>query len=561
MYIVNATNALQHRGPDYVGFAVLGPTLLGHTRLAIVDPDSGAQPIVRTHAASRGNAAAQGEAAPAVWRSGVTVNGEIYNFQTLRAQLEDRVGFRSDCDCEVVGPAIETWGVAEACRRFDGVFAFVWADDRGNFACARDALGVNPLYYAVRTTGDGEDREYWFASEIKAFEHLTGAPTPCLFPPGHYMDQTTNGVPVPYYDYEQWTAPSTHDMDEAVLADLLRNAVRKRMMADREIGVFLSGGLDSSLVAGLVVAETRRQQSDSGGGGCARVKSFSIGLQDSPDLAHARRVAEHLGTEHHEVTFTIEEGLAVLPQVVRAVETIDTTSIRASTPMWLLSRYIKTHTNVRVVYSGEGADEALCGYLHFHNAPTPHDGRMESVRRVRELHMYDNQRANKSTAAHGLEVRVPFLDLELIRYVMTVHPEGKLPRHGVEKHALRQAFAGTALIPDEVLWRQKEQFSDGVGHAWIDALKRNGEEANGVDHPQVDIRMLFERAPTCGEQRVIMQYFATQFSPDVCARVGRETGTWAPEWNGNDHDPSGRAIAVHRQTWAEGGAAARNTSE
>jgi asparagine synthase (glutamine-hydrolysing) len=425
LYIIDATEQLSHRGPDFTGFAVVGSTLLGHTRLAIVDPDSGAQPIVREDHRGR--------------RSGVTVNGEIYNHKTIRGDLGETTSFHSNCDCEVIGPAVARWGIAEACRRFDGVFAFVWANDEGAFAVARDPIGVNPLYYAVEDEEAPEGsslrfrRRLWFASEIKAFEKMEGAPPPQLFPPGHYMDHRT-AHPVPYYDFAAWDAIPTQTMDENYLASLLTNAVDKRLMADREIGVFLSGGLDSSLVAALVARHTttttRRRR--------RRVKSFSIGLPGSPDLRYAREVAEHIGTEHHEVTFTEEEGLRALPQVVRAIETIDTTSIRASTPMWLLAKYVSEHTDVKVLYSGEGADEALCGYLYFHNAPSPKEGRAESARRVRELHMYDNQRANKSTAAHGLEVRVPFLDLDLIHYVMSlVKPEGKLPREGVEKHALR----------------------------------------------------------------------------------------------------------------------------
>ena len=518
---------LRHRGPDHTGFAVVGRTLLGHTRLAIVDPESGMQPTVARDPTTGA-------------RHGWAVNGEIYNHEALRAS-PDLAGaaLETRCDCEVIGHLVERLGVLEACRRLDGVFAFVWAHEDGRWAVARDPVGVNPLYYAR-----GPDGRLFFASELKAFEQL-GDPevlAPRLFPPGHvWWEGAAGDSPVPFYNFEAWEAPPLHAAEPARLAELLEAAVVKRLMSDREVGVFLSGGLDSSLVAGLVAKHQRAR-------GVA-VKSFSIGLEGAPDLEHARAVAAHLGTDHHEVHFTLEEGLRALPDVVRAIETVDTTSIRASTPMWLLSKYVRENTNVKVLYSGEGADEMLCGYLYFHNSPTPEEGRLESARRVRELHQYDCQRANKSTSNWGLEVRVPFLDLDLLHYVMRADGASKLPVRGVEKHVLREAFAGTGLIPDTVLRRQKEQFSDGVGFSWVDALRTTAAREPDTARESAAIEAAFGRRPTGPEQRRVMRLFAEAFNAQACASVGGETATWRPCWN-EDPDPSGRAVSAHHQTWA-----------
>ena len=292
------------------------------------------------------------------------------------------------------------------------------------------------------------------------------------------------------------------------------------------------------------------------GGGKSKtgLKSFSIGLEGSPDLAAARRVAAHIGTEHHEVHFTVEQGLAALERVVRHTETVDTTTVRASTPMVLLAEYIRDNTEVKMVLSGEGADEIFCGYLYFHNAPSPEEAARESARKVLALHMFDCQRANHSMAAAGIECRVPFLDADVLAYGMTVAPEAKVPRGGdhhrarIEKYLIRSEFAADGLLPEDVLWRQKEQFSDGVGYAWLDGLKAftRGEAARRGD--SAALGRAFGRAPSCDEQAHAMRLFREMY-PTQTARVGEEMGTWRPEWNPSE-DPSGRAIKnVHAKAW------------
>ena len=484
---------LHHRGPDNHGMVAFPDAVLAHTRLAIVGDATESQPFL----------AGDNEA--------LTINGEIYNHAVLRQEAAP-YPFHTRSDCEVVLPLLRDGGIANIAR-LDGVFAFVYVkDDR--FIVARDAIGVVPLYYCVLPEGD-----VLVASERKA---ITGKNRSVqIFPPGHA------------FDGERWTrwyraplAPfraSTPDKD--VLRALLVSAIKKRTMADVEYGVLLSGGLDSTIVATVASSLSK-----------TRLKSFSIGLEGSPDLDHARRVAKAIGTDHHEVHFTLEEGLAALPRVVRSIETVDVTTIRASTPMWLLAQYIRKHTDVKMVLSGEGADEALCGYLYFHESPTPEAAALESAAKVEALHRFDCQRANKSMMAHGIECRVPFLDLDVLDYVMRLPGAAKAPIRGIEKHLLRRAFEG--VIDDGVCWRQKEQFSDGVGYGWIDAMKALADA-----YPVQPTQNLFQEAPVSKEQAMIMHMFEKAL-PFECSTVPCDN--WTPSWQKNK-DPSGRASNAHTE--------------
>jgi len=495
---------IAHRGPDFqnVHVAPYG-AVLGHARLAIVDPSSGAQPIV----------GAAGDA--------VAVNAEIYNHVLLRKLLVDDFEFTSRCDCEVLLPACREWG-CEVGSALDGQFAFVWVGgvQEGDFVACRDPIGINPLYWARVEGGT------WFASEVKAIHDISGAKA---FPPGHVMGPK-DPAPRRYFEPD-WmknnvvgTVPHYPDR----FREIFDAAVKKRLMADVEFGVLLSGGLDSSLVAALAQRESK-----------THLKSFSIGLEGSPDLVAAKRVAAHIGTEHHEVHFTVEQGLDALERVVRHIETVDTTTIRASTPMLLLAEYIRDHTNVKMVLSGEGADEIFCGYLYFHNAPTPEAAAQESARKVLSLHMFDCQRANHSMMSAGIECRVPFLDAEVVKYGMNLRPEDKIPKK-IEKYLIRQAYAGSGLLPEDIMWRQKEQFSDGVGYSWVDGLKAfTAAEAKRHDDDAI-LTAAFGRAPTCPEQSHHMRLFARLY-PGQAARAGADMDTWCPEWNSSP-DPSGRAI-------------------
>ena len=509
-----------HRGPDFQNVSTVagGAAVLGHARLAIVDPSSGPQPIV-------------GENGDAV-----AVNAEIYNHSLLRKDFESNFAFKTQCDCEVLLPACREWSGKKVGGALDGQFAFVWVDglQKGDFVACRDPLGINPLYWAKTEKG------IWFASEVKAIHDIPGA---CAFPPGHVAGIKDGVFFFERYYEPDWVAKGalgTVPHSAAAFREVFEAAIDKRLMADVEFGVLLSGGLDSSLVAALAQRRCKT----------GRLKSFSIGLEGSPDLAAARLVAAHIGTEHHEVHFTVEQGLAALERVVKHIETVDTTSIRASTPMLLLAEYIRDNTNVKMVLSGEGADEIFCGYLYFHNAPSPEEAARESARKVLSLHQFDCQRANHSMMAAGIECRVPFLDVGVVKYGMTVRPEDKVPRGDpkIEKHLIREAYAGSGLLPDQVLWRQKEQFSDGVGYLWLDGLKAHTAAEAGRHQDNEKLAAAFGRAPTCPEQTYHMRLFSRLY-PGQTARVGQEMDTWCPEWN-SSADPSGRAIQnVHADAW------------
>ncbi|MBM4343751.1 MAG: asparagine synthase B [Deltaproteobacteria bacterium] len=531
---------LRHRGPDWSGVWSNDRAILAHERLAIVDVLHGAQPLRSADS-----------------RKVLAVNGEIYNHRELRTGLACPYPFATDSDCEVILPLYEQHGV-QFLDRLRGMFAFVLydngaADGKPRWLIARDAIGIIPLY--VGRTADGT---LVVASEMKA---LVGVCTTVkAFPPGHYQTQD-DAAPVRWWHRDWFDVDAVDDrpLDLRHLHDALIDSVRAHLMSDVPYGVLLSGGLDSSLVSAIAatMAERRVEAEGRERAWWPRLHSFSIGLHGSPDLAAAQRVADQLGTAHHGFTFTVQEGLDALRDVIWHIETYDVTSIRASTPMYLMARRIRA-MGVKMVLSGEGSDEIFGGYLYFHKAPDARAFHEELVRKLHNLHLYDCLRANKSMAAFGVEARVPFLDRDFIDTAMRVHARHKLcGRAGdgrMEKHILRQAFEG--WLPAEILWRQKEQFSDGVGYGWIDALKAHAAA-------EVTDRQLAEAAerfpigtPATKEAYLYRAMFESMFPlPSAAATVpgGPSVACSTPTaiaWDASfaaNADPSGRAVAgVHR---------------
>ncbi len=533
-------SALQrHRGPDWSGVHASPHALLVHERLAIVDPDGGAQPL----------RSADGALA-------LAVNGEVYNHRELEQSLRRAYDFRTGSDCEVINalyaqdPDPGAW-----LGRLNGIFAFaLWDEARGRAVLARDPIGVCPLYW-----GHDGDGRLWVASEMKALARLCD--DVAQFPPGHWYDGAA-GTLHRYYD-RPWRA---HDATRGVevppaeLRGALERAVHRQLMSDVPYGVLLSGGLDSSLVAAVAARFARRrvEDDDASEAWWPRLHSFAIGLEGSPDLAAARIAADAIGTVHHGFTYTLEEGIDALPDVVHHVESYDVTTIRASTPMFLLARRIKA-MGVKMVLSGEGSDEAFGGYLYFHKAPDARAFHEETVRKLDALHLYDCLRANKSMMAWGVEARVPFLDLEFLDVAMRMDARAKMAGAGadgrvrIEKAVLREAFAG--VLPDEILWRQKEQFSDGVGYGWIDGLKAHAERQVGDREFAESARRFPVNPPQTKEACWYRRLFDEAFPGETCARTvpgGRSIACSSPAaiaWDAAfaaAADPSGRAVAgVH----------------
>ena len=524
----------RHRGPDWSGVWACDRAVLAHERLAIVDVEHGAQPLVSPDG-----------------RLVLAVNGEIYNHRELAARLETPYAFRTASDCEVILPLFRELG-PELLHRLNGIFAFALYDrERDRYLLARDPIGVMPLY-----TGRDERGTLHVASEMKA---LVGVcKTIGELPPGTYLDSEV-GRPVRYYEprWRDCGAVRGRPKDPAALRRGLEEAVRRQLMCDVPYGVLLSGGLDSSLIAAAAARLVARRV-ESGSREAAwwpRLHTFSIGLEGSPDLAAARRVAQALDSVHHEFRYTIQEGIDALPDVIHHVETFDVTTVRASTPMYLMARRIKA-MGVKMVLSGEGADEVFGGYLYFHRAPSPEELHAETVRKLDLLHKYDCLRANKSMAAWGVEARVPFLDRDFLEVAMGFDPADKMARAGrMEKHILREAFRGT--LPDEILWRQKEQFSDGVGYGWIDALKALADER--VSDDALDrARFRFpSNTPRTKEAYLYRTLFEERFPSEqavACVPEGPSIAcstpaalAWDPDF-ARSADPSGRSVrGVHRQ--------------
>ena len=538
---LDLSRRMRHRGPDWSGIYADDQAILAHERLAIVGVDSGAQPLRSPDGAQV-----------------LAVNGEIYNHRSLRSAFEASYAFQTHSDCEVILPLYRSGeDPAQWLNRLEGMFAFVlWDAAAGRWLIARDPIGIIPLYF-----GHDEHGNLFVASELKAL-----APV-CVdareFPPGHVWSSDA-GEPQRYYTpgWREYSAVADHDADRTTLRRALESAVRSHMMSDVPYGVLLSGGLDSSLVAAIAkkYAARRVEDDEKSEAWWPQLHSFAIGLEGSPDLKAAQQVANHIGTVHHTLTFTIQEGLDALSDVIYHLETYDVTTVRASTPMYLMARRIRA-MGIKMVLSGEGSDELFGGYLYFHKAPDARALHEETVRKLDKLHLFDCLRANKAMSAWGVEARVPFLDRSFIDVAMNLNPEVKLSgkqRGRIEKQFLRESFAG--YLPDAVLWRQKEQFSDGVGYSWIDSLKAHAE-TNVSDQQMQSAKFRFPyNTPQTKEAYFYRELFHRHFPQSWAAEcvpggpsVACSTAA-ALEWDPslkNIVDPSGRAVqAVHNEAYA-----------
>ena len=527
---------IRHRGPDWSGIYCGGSAILAHERLSIVDPESGGQPL---YSPDR--------------KQVLAVNGEIYNHQEIRRRYAGRYEFQTGSDCEVILALYRDKGIGFL-EDLSGIFAFVLYDEeRDEFLIARDPIGAIPLYI-----GYDNDGTVYVASELKALEGQCEHYEPFL--PGHYYWSKEPGMKR-YYQRDWFEYESVKDNEASVDAihDALEDAVRRQLMSDVPYGVLLSGGLDSSVISAVAqkFSEHRIEDNSRTRAYWPRLHSFAVGLKGAPDLAKARLVADHIGTVHHEINYTIQEGLDAIRDVIYYIETYDVTTVRASTPMYLLARVIKS-MGIKMVLSGEGADEIFGGYLYFHKAPSPRDFHEETVRKLSKLHLYDCLRANKSLSAWGVEGRVPFLDKEFLDVAMRTNPEAKMcPGKTIEKMIVREAFAD--LLPEEVAWRQKEQFSDGVGYSWIDTLKAITTAAVTDEQMAHAAERFPINPPKNKEEYYYRSIFAEHFPSDSAARsvpseasVACSTAI-ALEWDAafrNMNDPSGRAVkGVHEQAY------------
>lgn len=537
---------IRHRGPDWSGIYCGGSAILAHERLSIVDPQSGGQPL---YSPDR--------------RQVLAVNGEIYNHRDLRADFAGEYQFQTGSDCEVILALYRRYGT-DFIERLSGIFAFaLYDEERDEFLIARDPIGVIPLYI-----GRDADGTLYCASELKALEGLCDEYEPFL--PGHYY-WSREGKMRRWYrrdwtDYDavrdRYASLPAAEAWQAQVADVrtaLEAAVRRQLMSDVPYGVLLSGGLDSSVISAVakLYADRRIETDGQQAAWWPQLHSFAVGLKGAPDLEKARLVAEHIGTVHHEIHYTIQEGLDAIRDVIYYIETYDVTTVRASTPMYLLARVIKS-MGIKMVLSGEGADEVFGGYLYFHKAPNAQAFHEETVRKLSKLHLYDCLRANKSLSAWGVEGRVPFLDKEFLDVAMRLNPAAKMcPEHTIEKKIVREAFA--PLLPEAVAWRQKEQFSDGVGYSWIDTLK--AVTAAAVTDEQM--AHAAERFPINPPQNKEEYYYRSIFEehfpsasaarsvpsvPSVACSTA-EALAWDASFR-NLNDPSGRAVAgVHEQAY------------
>ena len=532
--LLEMSKNLRHRGPDWSGIYSSSQAIMVHERLAIVDPTSGKQPLISP----------SGDLI-------LAANGEIYNHRELRAPYESSYQFKTQSDCEVILALYENEGPSFV-EKLNGIFAFAIFDESKNeFFIARDHMGIIPLY--MGWDGDGT---FYVASELKALEGVCSKIE--LFPPGHYF-HSGDSEPTTWYT-PGWKAFDNVKNNMTSIEDLhdaLSDAVHRQLMSDVPYGVLLSGGLDSSITSALAkkYAAHRVETDDQQAAWWPQLHSFSVGLEGSPDLAAAQEVAKHIGTIHHEIKFTIQEGLDAIREVIYHLETYDITTIRASTPMYLMARAIKA-LGIKMVLSGEGADELFGGYLYFHKAPNEKEFHEETVRKLEKLHQYDCLRANKSLAAWGIEGRVPFLDKEFIEVAMRLNPKDKMiTPDRMEKWVLRKAFEN--YLPDSVAWRQKEQFSDGVGYSWIDTLKELVEsEVNDEQMENAHYRFPVQ-TPQNKEEFYYRTIFESHFPSEAAAlsvpsvpSVACSTPV-ALAWDAafqDQNDPSGRAVArVHEQ--------------
>ncbi|MFA6677109.1 MAG: asparagine synthase B [Bacteroidales bacterium] len=538
---LDMSRKIRHRGPDWSGIYNGEHAILSHERLAIVDPLSGKQPFISPDG-----------------KIILAVNGEIYNHRELREKYKDSYEFQTKSDCEVIIPLFLDKGV-NCVEELSGIFAFsIYDVENDSYFTARDQMGVIPLYI-----GEDEDGTTYFASELKALEGY--CETYQVFPPGNYYDSNKKTFTKWYHkDWRYYANIKDNASDEEELRTSLETAVKKQLMSDVPYGVLLSGGLDSSLISAITqkYAKKRIESDDTDTAWWPRLHSFAIGLKGSPDLLKAKEVADAIGTVHHEVTFTIQEGIDALKDVIYHIETYDITTVRASTPMFLLARYIKS-MGIKMVLSGEGADEIFGGYLYFHKAPDAKSFHEETVRKLDRLYMYDCLRANKALAAWGIEGRVPFLDKEFMDTAMSLNPKDKMcPGDKMEKYILRHTFDAStkheAILPKDILWRQKEQFSDGVGYSWIDSLKEYTENQisdNMMKHAKQKFPI---NTPQNKEEYFYRSIFEEHFPSNSAALTVPSipsvacSSEVALDWDEKFkamNEPSGRAIANHNEAY------------
>ena len=527
---------IRHRGPDWSGIYCGGKAVLAHERLSIVDPESGGQPLYSPDK-----------------KQVLAVNGEIYNHQDIRRRFAGKYEFQTGSDCEVILSLYRDKGI-DFLEQLSGIFAFVLYDvEKNEFLIARDPIGVIPLYI-----GYDSDGTVYVASELKALEGQCERYEPFL--PGHYYWSAEPGMKRYYRrDWMQYEAVRNNVSHVSDIHDALEQAVKRQLMSDVPYGVLLSGGLDSSVISAIAekFSERRIEDNSQSRAYWPRLHSFAVGLKGAPDLAKAKLVADHIGTVHHEINYTVQEGLDAIRDVIYFIETYDVTTVRASTPMYLLARVIKS-MGIKMVLSGEGADEIFGGYLYFHKAPDARAFHEETVRKLSKLHLYDCLRANKSLSAWGVEGRVPFLDKEFLDVAMRLNPKDKMcPGSTIEKKIVREAFAD--LLPEEVAWRQKEQFSDGVGYSWIDTLKQITAEAVTDEQMEHAAERFPINPPKNKEEYYYRCIFAEHFPSDSAASsvpseasVACSTAI-ALEWDAafrHLNDPSGRAVkGVHEQAY------------
>ena len=520
-YYLNKSKLMRHRGPDWNGiyYSKDEHIAICHERLSIVGIDNGSQPII----SECGNYI-------------LSVNGEIYNYTNLlKNVLHDRYRCTTHSDCEVIIYLYKEFGI-NFIKMLDGIFSFILYDIKHKkVVVARDPLGIIPLYHGV-----DKDNNFTVASELKCFNDVGSVD---VMMPGSYMcfdygnkwEKTSEGM---YYNPSWKTDGFNPDRDEDSIRNSINSklteAVKKRMMSDVPFGVLLSGGLDSSLIASIASRVLKNNPGSFGN----KLHTFSIGLKNSPDIVAARKVAAHLKTEHHELSFTIQDGIDCLRNLIYHLETFDVTTIRASTPMFLMSRKIKSY-GIKMVLSGEGADEIFGGYLYFHQAPNNEEFHRECVKRVNTLHYFDCLRANKSTMSWGLEARVPFLDQKFVASGIPIHPELKCNK--IEKYILRSAFDSKTdpYLPKDILWRQKEQFTDGVGYSWLDSLIEHCEKTI-TDSEYEELKKQYS---VRNKEEAYYRKIFEEFFPDKHTTIER----WIPktEWDGVSYDPSGRAQKVH----------------
>ena len=534
--ILEMSKIIRHRGPDWSGIFNNEKAVIAHERLAIVDPASGKQPLYSP----------DGQLV-------LAANGEIYNHRELRKQLSSDYAFQTQSDCEIILALYKEKGV-DFLDDLNGIFGFAVYDvENDTYFLARDHMGIIPLYI-----GWDQNGTFYVASELKALEPFCTKIE--LFPPGHYFYSKDNAF-VQWYkrDWTDYDAVVDNKTSIEAIKTALEAAVRRQLMSDVPYGVLLSGGLDSSVTSAIAkkYAQRRIESGDTKEAWWPQLHSFSVGLEGSPDLAAAQKVADHIGTVHHEIKFTIQEGLDAIKDVIYNLETYDTTTIRASTPMYLMARVIKS-MGIKMVLSGEGADELFGGYLYFHKAPNAKEFHQETVRKLNKLHMYDCLRANKSLAAWGIEGRVPFLDKEFMDVAMRINPQDKMINgERMEKWVVRKAFED--MLPDSVVWRQKEQFSDGVGYSWINTLKEVVDR-EVTDEQMKNAHFRFPVQTPLNKEEFYYRYiFESHFPSEAAALcVPQEPSVAcstkiALEWDEafkNLNDPSGRAVAkVHDKAY------------